>query len=60
MRVRSLVLLPAAVLTCTAALALAARAAEPVVPLGPGQTTWAQHLADTARAAHPGVDAISV
>ena len=55
MRVRSLVLLPAAVLACTAALALAlaARAAEPVVPLGPGQVTWAQHLVDTARAAHP-------
>jgi hypothetical protein len=60
MRVRSLVLLPAAIFTCTAALALAARAAEPVLPIGPGQTTWARHLVDTALAAHPGVAAIAV
>jgi len=60
MRVRSLVLLPAAVFTCTAALALAARAAEPVLPIGPGQTTYAQHLVDTALAAHPEVAALQV
>ena len=60
MRVRSLVLLPAAIFTCTAALALAARAAEPVLPIGPGQTTYAQHLVDTALAAHPEVVVLEV
>lgn len=60
MHVRSLVLLPAAVLACTAALALAARAAEPVLPIGPGQTTYARHLVDTALAAHPEVVAVEV